>query len=104
MAECDYCEGHGKVDKNGNPPGSPSLQGDMRLCPQCRGVGNLEKEHSCQALEKIKKLPSSNVDFISIDDDGNFRLWNGDDNYYAPIILYCPFCGIKLLRRRAKES
>lgn len=39
--KCSYCDGYGKVDKNGNPPNSPMLQCGFIICPVCKGKGKI---------------------------------------------------------------
>jgi len=39
LVRCDYCNGEGKVDKNGNPPSSGAVSSELFPCPQCEGQG-----------------------------------------------------------------
>ena len=37
---CYTCEGHGKVDSQGNPPDNRNQKG-CSTCPDCRGKGRI---------------------------------------------------------------
>lgn len=60
-------------------------------------MGNLEMKHQCKQMEII----ASPWDEILQDEDGDWLLSiDGGESYC--LIHYCPFCGIRLTKKKQK--